>query len=128
VVVFKQGPDPIAFEYTGTTASGDWDEYKAGVEGTTPGYYEISFWLPGEGIPAGDYYFMFANTADSGLNAYQIRVVPSDHPYPADEDDVEPVPDVADEVEPVPDAETDPEEEDDDDGGGGKGCGCRIAY
>ncbi|MBW2264242.1 MAG: hypothetical protein JRG91_19935 [Deltaproteobacteria bacterium] len=122
-VVFKRGSDPIAFEYSGATVTGDWTLVKDAEE-TSAGYYEVRLWLDGEGIPADEYHFMIANTADSGLNAYQIRVLPTDDPYPRP-DDEEPVAEEADAAEPVDDASTDAE--DDGDGGGGKGCGCSLA-
>ena len=122
-IVFKRGPDPIAFEYSGATVTGDWT-FVRDAEETSAGFYEARLWLDGEGIPADEYHFMIASAADSGLNAYQIRVLPTDDPYPRP-DDEEPVAEEAEETEPSEDASTDVEEEGDDDGGG-KGCGCAI--
>jgi hypothetical protein len=124
-IVFKRGSDPIAFEYPGgAEITGDWTLVRDPEE-TSTGYYEARLWIDGEGIPADTYHFMIANSADSGLNAYQIRILPTDDPYPRP-DEEEPVAEEAEETEPTEDASTDPAEEDDDDGGGGKGCGCAI--
>lgn len=122
-ILIKHGADPIAFEYSGSTVTGDWDKaVDAGTSDT--GFFEVRLWLDGEGIPSGDYHLMFANPMDSGFIATQIRVLPTDDPYPRP-DEEEPAAEEADEVEPVPDASEDVVD-DGDDGDEDSGCGCRM--
>ncbi len=128
-VLFKRGPDPITFGYTGTAVTGDWDQILE-PSAMSAGYYEVNFWIDGEGIPAGDYYFMIGSGGQAGLQAYQIRAIGTDVPYPVEEDEAEPVPetpepepDAVDEVEPTPDADADAG----DGGGRDEGCGCTLA-
>jgi hypothetical protein len=111
---------------------GDWTEYKRPEE-AVGGFWEATFWIPGEGFPEEDYYFMIGNAGEPGFIASGIVFSPSDTPYPAD-DPVEPVPDdmpdeapddvpdEADTVEPSPDADTDPVDETD----GNPACGCTL--